>query len=131
MQQLIRLIDFLPKFSRDGFEPIVEWKGGEKNDQGILNLPHPEYDPLVMDFIKEVSTDFWLDNQYVQNMKEIEAVLDNIYLVNDLTLPLIKTLITYFIRGERFCDGHWAAMIDRGYIRAILERLMNILKKED
>ena len=27
-------------------------------------------------------------------------------------------------RIERFCDGHWAEMIEGGYIRRLLERLI-------
>ena len=29
-------------------------------------------------------------------------------------------MITYFVRGERFCDGHWGYMIEGGYVRRIL-----------
>ena len=35
----------------------------------------------------------------------------------------IKTMLTYCVRLERFCDGHWAAMIRDGRIAAILQRL--------
>jgi hypothetical protein len=27
------------------------------------------------------------------------------------------------VRGERFCDGHWAAMLEQGHLRRWLERL--------
>jgi hypothetical protein len=27
------------------------------------------------------------------------------------------------LRGERFADGHWAEMIEKGFIRNILERI--------
>ena len=35
----------------------------------------------------------------------------------------IKTMLTYCVRGERFGDGHWAAMIEGGHVRRLLERL--------
>jgi hypothetical protein len=35
-------------------------------------------------------------------------------------------MLTFCVRGERFSDGHWAAMIEKGYIRRVLERLNEI-----
>jgi hypothetical protein len=32
-------------------------------------------------------------------------------------------MLTYCVRGERFCDGHWAAMLESGRVVAILRRL--------
>ncbi|MFN8413162.1 MAG: DUF6508 domain-containing protein [Anaerolineales bacterium] len=35
-------------------------------------------------------------------------------------------MLTFCVRGERFSDGHWGAMIEEGYIRRLLERLIEI-----
>ena len=35
-------------------------------------------------------------------------------------------MLTFCVRGERFCDGHWAAMIEGGQVRRLLERLKEI-----
>ena len=35
-------------------------------------------------------------------------------------------MLTYCVRGERFCDGFWGSAIESGKIRAILERLKEI-----
>jgi hypothetical protein len=32
-------------------------------------------------------------------------------------------MLTYCVRGERFSDGHWAAMLESGRIVALLKRL--------
>jgi hypothetical protein len=39
------------------------------------------------------------------------------------TLAEVKTMLTFCVRGERFCDGHWGAVIGQGRIGAILRRL--------
>jgi hypothetical protein len=39
-------------------------------------------------------------------------------------------LLTYCVRGERFCDGHWDAVLRSGRITAILHRLA-VLKTSD
>ena len=43
--------------------------------------------------------------------------------VKSASLSQIKTMLTFCVRGERFSDGHWAEMIENGYIRKILERI--------
>ena len=45
------------------------------------------------------------------------------------TLAEIKTMLTYCVRGERFGDGHWAAMLESGKIVALLNRL-RVLRDE-
>jgi hypothetical protein len=45
------------------------------------------------------------------------------------SLHEIKSMLTFCVRGERFSDGHWGEMIEKGYIRRILERL-NEIKSE-
>ena len=35
-------------------------------------------------------------------------------------------MLTYCVRGERFSDGHWEAMVESGVIRSILERLQEL-----
>lgn len=41
----------------------------------------------------------------------------------------IKSILTFCTRGERFSDGHWGGMIEKGYIRRLLER-MEVIKVE-
>ena len=42
------------------------------------------------------------------------------------SLAQIKTMLTFCVRGERFCDGHWGAMVSEGRIGAILHRLSKL-----
>jgi hypothetical protein len=37
-----------------------------------------------------------------------------------------KTMLTFCVWGERFCDGHWAAMNQGGHVRRLLERLAEL-----
>jgi hypothetical protein len=50
-------------------------------------------------------------------------------LIQRATLAEVKTMLTYCVRGERFSDGHWAAMLESGRIVALLKRL-HVLRKE-
>ena len=42
------------------------------------------------------------------------------------TLLEIKSMLTWCVRGERFSEGHWAGVIEDGYIRDILLRLREL-----
>jgi hypothetical protein len=35
-------------------------------------------------------------------------------------------MLTYVVRGERFCDGHWGAMVEGGQVRRLLQRLAEL-----
>ena len=43
--------------------------------------------------------------------------------VRRASLDEIRTMLTYCVRGERFCDGRWGAMIQGGHVQRLLERL--------
>ena len=69
----------------------------------------------------------WLDYEY--NPEQAYQMLRDENLVKTASLSQIKTMLTFCVRGERFSDGYWAAMIEKGYIRRLLERL-NEIKSE-
>jgi hypothetical protein len=129
--EIAKLISFLPQLYTEGYKPLIEWRGGKGNDYESHSFPSPEYHPIVREFTNEASKECWCDFQYVQNIIEIKAVLENVEITKSFSFSQIKTFLTYCIRGERFCDGHWAAMIERGYIRAILERLQDLYEANE
>jgi hypothetical protein len=53
-------------------------------------------------------------------------MLRDVEFVKNSSLDQIKTMLTYCVRGERFCDGHWQVMVEGGYIRSLLERLSEL-----
>jgi len=121
------LTSYLPILYADDFNPIKEWFGGVKNEEGVIQLPYPDYEEAVIDFFRLVSKDCWLDYQYIPH--KARQGLENEKFVSSASLDEIKTLLTYCVRGERFCDGHWGAMIEQSYVRQILDRLIVIRKQ--
>jgi hypothetical protein len=123
LQDIEVLTSYLPRLYAEGFTPIVEWEGGEKLKDGSITLPYPKYDPLVEEFCRRVSSK-WLDYEY--NPERAYQMLKDENRVKAASLAEIKTMLTFCVRGERFSDGHWATMIEKGYIRRLLERLNEI-----
>lgn len=127
LAQIERLTSFLPRLYADGFSPIERWSSGEKQNDGSFTLSYPEYHPLVEAFFRHISSDGWLDHDY--NPDQAWQMLQDENRVRAASLPEIKSMLTFCVRGERFSDGHWGQMIEKGYVRRLLERLNEIKSK--
>ncbi|MDA3940386.1 MAG: DUF6508 domain-containing protein [Spirochaetia bacterium] len=93
-------------------------------ENGVYTESFPEYDPLVIDFFYTAASDFWTDYNYYPGKSQ--KMLQNEDFIKTASLQNIKTMLTYCVRGERFSDGHWGAMIKKGYIKQLFERLIQI-----
>ena len=126
LQEIEALTAYLPRLYAEGFSPVIKWNGGKRKD-GTYTMPYPDYDPLVEEFYRAVSGGGWLDYEY--NPEQAYRMIQDENLIKTASLSQIKTMLTFCVRGERFSDGHWAEMIEKGYIRQLLERL-NVIKAE-
>jgi hypothetical protein len=122
LQDIEKLTAYLPRLYAEGFSPVIRWEGGEKLKDGSLTLPYPSYDPLVEEFFRLGAA--WIDYEY--NLEQAYQMLKDEETVKTASLTQIKSMLTFCVRGERFSDGHWEEMIEKGYIRRILERLNDI-----
>ena len=119
LRQIRELVAFLPQLYPEGFTPIKRWH--THNKDGGLCFPWPEYDELVKKFFQAASGEWWCDHTY--DPDKAGLMLENEGAIKTATLSHVKTMLTYCVRGERFCDGHWGRMITEGHIRRLLERL--------
>ena len=120
LREIEELVSFLPRLYAEGFTPIRRWGGGTRGADGV-SMPWPEYEEVVEEFFRVASSEWWMDDEY--SPEEARRMLENGALIKAADLAQIKTMLTYCVRGERFCDGHWGAMIDGGHIRRLLLRL--------
>ena len=120
-RKIEELVAFLPQLHAEGFTPIKQWGGGTQEQDGVFTMPWPEYEELVETFFRVASSECWCDHDYLP--EKTAHMLNNTDFIKTATLSQIKTMLTYCSRGECFCDGHWAAMIEGGHVRRLLERL--------
>jgi len=120
-QNIEELVSFLPIFTREGFDPVVEWDGGELLPSGARTFPWPVYHEAVIAFFQMAGKAPWCDYEYAG--KDVPALLQEENYLERATLQEIKTVLTFCVRGERFCDGHWGAMIREGVVQRLLARL--------
>ncbi len=125
LQEIETLTAYLPRLYAEDFSPVRNWNGGKQAD-GTFTMPYPDYDPRVEEFYRTVSG-VWLDYEY--NPDQAYRMLKDENLVKSASLSQIRTMLTFCVRGERFSDGHWAEMIEKGYIRQLLERLNEIAEQ--
>ena len=123
-QEIDELLEYLPVFSNTDFHPVLTWHGGNINENGATTIPYPEYDPLIHNFLRIASKECWLDYGYDPTTAG-KLLRDQTY-VKNCSLEQVKSLLTYFIRGERFMDGFWESMIQEGHIQRIMERIAEI-----
>lgn len=122
--QIARLVAFLPQLYMDGFCPVVRWGGGTTKPDGTFTMAWPVYDQIVERFFQVAAAHYWTDYEY--DPREAEHMLEDEVIVKRASLSEVKTMLTYCVRGERFASGHWAEMIERGHIRRLLERLVEL-----
>jgi len=53
-------------------------------------------------------------------------MLEDVEFVRSADLDQVKTMLTWCVRGERFCDGHWGGVLKAGHIRRLLQRLAEL-----
>ena len=122
--QIRALLSFLPLF-REGFQPVQEWVVAEPDQNGVTHFPYPVYHPAVVDFFQEAGQPHWSDYDYVP--QEVSGQIADLEFIQGADLDDIKTLLTYCVRGERFCDGHWEMIIQNGTIVRLLQRLEQLV----
>src|SRR5688500_4696265 len=105
-KEIDELVAFLPLLYAGGITPIDRWAGGTTDQAGISTLSWPKYHPVVKEFYRVAAKKCWSDHEYLPN--EAERMIHDEKVVNRASLVEIKTMLTFCVRGERFCEGHWA-----------------------
>jgi len=123
--EIKELIAFLPKLYAEGFQSVEHWHGGKPDAAGIIQMPYPEYNRVVEEFFRTAGQECWRDYGY--DPSEAGRMVRNAECVKSSSLDQIRTMLTFCVRGERFSDGHWATMVESGYIRNLLERLTELV----
>ncbi len=115
------LLSFLPTLSADDFAPIDHWSHGTSADGVTPTLSWPQYNRLVEAFIEVASRECWRDRHYDPDVAG--RLLDSPDAVATADLAQVKAMLTYCVRGERFCEGHWGALISEGKVQRLLRRV--------
>jgi hypothetical protein len=120
-EQIEEILAFLPLLDRPGRSFVEAWRGGEKTPGGAITTPYPAYHPDVEAFFRVAGRSCWSDPGY--EPAAAAAMLRDDDAVRRATLDEVRTMLTCCVRGERFCDGYWEAVLSSGRVVALLKRL--------
>ena len=123
-KRINELLHFLP--SVDPPDPALraDWAGGTADGKGVMSFPYPVYPTLIAELYTVAGQRCWMDTNYTPS--EAGELVASDEAVAAASMEQIKTMLTYCVRGERLCIGHWEAMIHEGRIGLILRRLKQL-----
>jgi hypothetical protein len=121
VDQLLLYLPVLSELAAD-FEP--QWVAPALQEPGVIHMEYPTYPASVEEFFGVAAQDYWADHEYDPFL--LDGLIRDDAAIAAATFEQIRALLTYCVRGERFCDGHWGAMIREGRVVAILQRLQQL-----
>jgi hypothetical protein len=118
MSDFKRLLKYIPYFEC------------EDNEFCKLESGYPDYDGRLLEFINHSYGADLLEGDYIRYLNENVKDHDFPALIPSADLELLKSILTYYVRQERFSDGVWAkAAKERVFLR-ILYRLRELTGQE-
>jgi hypothetical protein len=125
-ERIDELLRFFPLLGQPDKKLEPKWHGleGRTGEEGVITMPYPSYPSEVEEFFRLAGQPWWSDRGY--DPETAGKMLADDALVALASLSQIKTMLTFCVRGERFCDGHWGAVIREGRVGALLRRLQHI-----
>lgn len=94
------------------------------NDETAGGKPVPYYPKPLVNFFVAAGQDPWVDYQY--DIARCAELLASDNGVESADLARLRSLLTFMVRGERFNDGHWGAMLAHGHLPRWLLRLSEL-----
>ncbi|WP_131177673.1 DUF6508 domain-containing protein [Phytopseudomonas dryadis] len=88
----------------------------------------PVYAEAVQAFFSAAGKDCWSDFDY--DVNRAGEMLKTPERIASASLDELRSMLTWCVRGERFCDGHHALVIENGYVLALLQRLQALRQHE-
>jgi len=129
LEDFEEIIAFYPTLNRRDFDPIIEWKGGDKIEDNVNFMRWPIYDPVVKEFLKVADKECWRDHHF--NQYVVSKMITSDVVVQCADLPQIKQMISFCVRGDKFMsEGYLGSMIKDGHVSRLLKRLDKIKNQE-
>lgn len=118
------LLAFLPKLDAENVQIYANVSDDDTSEEGVLQISSPNYSDVVLELFHAARGPVWRDSDYAE--KQADEVLSDPNKIAVASLQDIKTLLTFCVRAERFCDGAWGDRVKGGEIRSILNRLAEL-----
>lgn len=121
-EQIDQLTSFLPAFEMHGRE-FGHWDISDPNSE-VMHFPYAIYDEDVDQFFKLASQPCFADLHYTE--KSPGEWIKSAGFYKNATLDQLCSLLTWWVRGERFSEGLWFTALKDGHIQNLLRRMQEI-----
>ena len=120
----------LPSIKEPGRSFVVRWVDDERDD-GSFVMPYPDYTDDVRQLFDALGDllSSWggVDADYMR-VSTLARSPDAIAVATPIEL---RAMLTYLVRGERFCDGFQEGLLEAGYVALMLDRLKELYEHGD
>ena len=123
------LMDLIPKI--ESTSKFSEWAGGEKDENGVIQMPYSIESPIVSQFLEVVyaipiiiAFDWgaWDEGRKIASDENFDF--------DSADLLTKCKLITAIVRNDRFCEGALASAFESGLILKILKSIEKVISAE-
>lgn len=123
-----RLINYISYFESKTRFFAADQSGHCKD---ISEMPFYTYDEGVHRFVDEFEETNLPEPDYLQILKPyLEQRQDFNELIGSADFQLVRAILTYFVQGEKFCEGFWAGAVEKKYFINILYRLRELVEEK-
>ena len=118
-ERVEELLAFLPMLEDPQTPVVLEWKGMGFDD--TKEFPYSIYSIEIKEFFRIAAQPWWSDPDYL-SYSPSDMIKDDAAIAS-ANLDQLKAMLSWCVRDERFCSGHWEAVVRLGKVAAVLRRL--------
>lgn len=122
------LLCFLQFFEVPDGKFVERWEGGPQPD-GTSTFPHPVYSLRVREFFQLAAKSCWIHHGH--DPGAARAMIMDDAAIERAGFPEVRSMLAYCVRGERFCNGHWEAILRSGQMAKLLCRVQELRQTLD
>jgi hypothetical protein len=117
-----KILSYIPYFEDEN----IEFCTYVTPEQGALG--YYQYDKKLTEFIDELYRTDLLVGDYLERLEEVETE-DFKLIIPSANLELLKAILTFFVRAERFSEGTWRTAAYNKIFLDILIRFKELTKE--
>jgi hypothetical protein len=114
MSPYLQLLNYIPYFEDENIE-FCRWEE-----------MYPQYDEKLKEFIKKVYKSDLMKSDYLDYLDERDLDRDYASAVPTADFELLRAILTFYVRQDRFVEGAWAGSAKEGVFLRILYRLKEL-----
>lgn len=111
--------------SKEKIEGYIKFFDDERQSFYKTTDKYITYHETVEIFIKDCYDSNMMDTEYLSKLEGyIEKDIDLKRFIETADIPILKAILTFYIRGDRFSEGMIAKAIDKKIFATILNNLI-------